>query len=218
MVRRIVGVMVDVGSGGTTVEQAETFLREESGVPAKLTAPASGLFLERVYYRGDARRPPLRALCRREISTVSVMSEQLIKCPSCGATNRLPDTQSGKRRSSAANARRRWRGSAGPVEVTDGTFMEQVEQSPTPVLLDLWADWCGPCHMLAPTIEQLSRELEGRVKVAKLNIDENPMTANRFGIRSIPTLLVLKGGTEVDRLVGVQPKQEIVRRLEKVIG
>jgi thioredoxin len=105
----------------------------------------------------------------------------------------------------------------GPVEVTDTTFPAEVEQSATLVLLDLWADWCGPCHMLAPTIDQLSAEMAGRVKVAKLNIDENPGVANRFGVRSIPTLLVLKGGREVDRLVGVQPKQEIVRRLESVL-
>lgn len=86
------------------------------------------------------------------------------------------------------------------------------------MLLDLWADWCGPCHLLAPTIDQLSSELAGRVKVAKLNIDENRQTAARFGVRSIPTLLVLQGGKEVDRLVGVQPKQEILRRLENIIA
>jgi thioredoxin len=107
--------------------------------------------------------------------------------------------------------------STGPAEVTDTTFSTEIERSPIPVLLDLWADWCGPCHMLAPTIEQISSELAGRVKVAKLNIDDNPGIANRFGVRSIPTLLVLKGGKEVDRLVGVQPKQEIVRRLENVL-
>jgi thioredoxin len=101
--------------------------------------------------------------------------------------------------------------------VTDTTFTSEVEKSPTPVLLDLWADWCGPCHMLAPTIDQISSEMAGRVKVAKLNIDENPATANRFGVRSIPTLLVLKGGREIDRLVGVQPKQEILRRLESAL-
>ena len=102
--------------------------------------------------------------------------------------------------------------------MTDQTFSSEVERSAAPVLLDLWADWCGPCHMLAPTIDQLSTEMAGRVKVAKLNIDENPATADRFGVRSIPTLLVLKGGAEVDRLVGVQPKQEIVRRLERVLA
>jgi thioredoxin-like negative regulator of GroEL len=72
--------------------------------------------------------------------------------------------------------------------------------------------------MLAPILEELARELEGRVRVAKLNIDENPATAERFGVRSIPTLLVLSGGREVDRLVGVQPKQEILRRLERLTG
>jgi thioredoxin len=107
--------------------------------------------------------------------------------------------------------------SSGPITITDATFPAEVERSTTPVLLDMWADWCGPCHMLAPTIDQLASDLSGRVKVAKLNIDENPATANRFGVRSIPTLLVLKGGKEVDRLVGVQPKQEIVRRLEIVL-
>jgi thioredoxin len=102
--------------------------------------------------------------------------------------------------------------------VTDSTFAEAVERSPMPVLLDLWADWCGPCHMLAPVIDQISSEFQGRVKVAKLNIDENPDTANRFRVRSIPTLLVFKAGKEIDRLVGVQPKEEIVRRLQTVIG
>jgi thioredoxin 2 len=106
---------------------------------------------------------------------------------------------------------------AGPVAVTDQTFAADVDRSATPVLLDLWAEWCGPCHALAPTIDQLSKEMAGRIKVAKLNVDENPITANRFGVRGIPTLLVLKQGMEVDRLVGVQPKQEIVRRLELVL-
>ena len=107
--------------------------------------------------------------------------------------------------------------SSGPVEITDATFSAEIENSATPVLLDLWAEWCRPCHMLAPTIEQLATEMAGRVKVGKLNIDENPGIANRFGVSSIPTLLVLKGGKEVDRLVGVQPKQEIIRRLENVL-
>lgn len=87
-----------------------------------------------------------------------------------------------------------------------------------PVLVDAWAPWCGPCHMIAPVIDQLATELAGRVRVVKLNVDDNPRTASRFELRSIPTLLVLKDGREVDRLVGVQPKQEIVRRLERVLG
>jgi len=93
-----------------------------------------------------------------------------------------------------------------------------VEGSPVPVLVDAWAPWCGPCHMIAPIVDQLATELAGRVRVVKLNVDDNPQTAARFDLRSIPTLLVLKAGREVDRLVGVQPKQEIVRRLERVLG
>jgi thioredoxin 2 len=143
------------------------------------------------------------------------MTERLIQCPSCGTTNRLPPSESGRK--IVCGKCKTPLIPTGPVQVSDSTFAEQVERSSTPVLLDLWADWCGPCHMLAPTIDELSRELDGRVKVAKLNIDENPMTANRFGVRSIPTLLVLKGGAEVDRLVGVQPKHEIVRRLENIL-
>lgn len=101
--------------------------------------------------------------------------------------------------------------------VTDANFDEQVERSPLPVLLDMWAPWCGPCRMVGPIVEQLASELAGRVRVAKLNVDENPMTQARFGVRSIPTLLVLKDGREVDRLVGAMPKQEILRRLEPII-
>jgi thioredoxin 2 len=145
------------------------------------------------------------------------MAEHLVKCPSCGTTNRLPPPKAG-RKAVCGKCKAPLPNVAGPIQVTDQTFGAEVEQSPTPVLLDLWADWCGPCHMLAPTIDQLSSEMAGRVKVAKLNVDENPGTAGRFDVRSIPTLLVLKRGKVVDRLVGVQPKQEIVRRLEKVLG
>jgi thioredoxin 2 len=143
------------------------------------------------------------------------VSEQLVICPSCGTKNRLPSIQSG-RTVVCGKCKTPLADSTGtsPMAITDGTFADQVERGPMVVLLDCWADWCGPCHMLAPTIDQLAVELAGRVKVAKLNIDQNPSTANRFGVRSIPTLLVLKGGREIDRLVGVQPKQEILRRLQ----
>jgi thioredoxin len=107
---------------------------------------------------------------------------------------------------------------AHPVMVTDANFAQEVEQSPLPVLLDIWAPWCGPCRMIGPIIEQLAGEFAGRVKVAKLNSDENQLTASRYNVRGIPTLLVLKDGKEIDRMVGVLPKQEILRRLEAVLG
>lgn len=104
-----------------------------------------------------------------------------------------------------------------PITVTDANFAEEVERSPLPVLLDMWAEWCGPCRTIAPIIEQLAGELAGRMRVGKMNIDENPTIPSRFGVRSIPTLLVLKEGREVDRLVGAMPKQEILRRIQAFI-
>jgi thioredoxin 2 len=103
-----------------------------------------------------------------------------------------------------------------PVTVTDANFAAEVERSPLPVLLDMWAPWCAPCGMVAPVIEELAAEMAGRVRVAKLNVDENPATAARFGVQSIPTLLLLKGGRELDRIVGVQSKAAIVQRIERV--
>jgi thioredoxin 2 len=142
----------------------------------------------------------------------------LIRCPACGATNRVPGEKieqglepvCGRCKTPLSVSRK-------PITVTDATFPVDVERSPVPVLLDLWADWCGPCKMIAPVIEELAAEMRGRVRVAKLDVDKNPMTASRFNVRSIPTLLVLKGGREIDRIVGVQPKSEITRRLERAI-
>src|SRR6266571_3640048 len=125
---------------------------------------------------------------------MSATSEaQIIQCPACGSKNRVP---SEKLREGLEPVCGRCKtplsASAHPIIVTDANFAEEVERSPLPVLLDMWAPWCGPCRMIAPTIEQLVSELAGRVKVAKLNTDENPMTGSRFNVRSIPTLLVLK--------------------------
>ena len=143
---------------------------------------------------------------------------QLIRCPVCGATNRVPLE---KIEQGLAPVCGRCKNplpvSIQPITVTDATFSADVERSPLPVLLDLWAAWCGPCQMISPVVEQLAKEMAGRVRVAKLNVDENPVTAERFHIRSIPALLVLKAGQEIDRIVGAQPKTEIVRRLEKAI-
>ena len=102
--------------------------------------------------------------------------------------------------------------------MTDATFADEVERSPLPVLVDMWAPWCGPCRTVAPIVDQIAAELAGRVKVAKMNVDDNPATSARFGVRSIPTLLVFKGGREVDRIVGAQPKAAIVSRLERHVS
>jgi thioredoxin 2 len=142
---------------------------------------------------------------------------QLVRCPSCGATNRVPLEKIGKRlRPVCGRCKSALVFENKPVTVTDSNFAAEVERSPLPVLLDMWAPWCAPCRMVAPVIEELAAEMAGRVRVAKLNVDENPATAARFGVQSIPTLLLLKGGRELDRIVGVQSKAAILQRIERV--
>ena len=142
---------------------------------------------------------------------------QLVRCHSCGATNRVPLEKIGKGlQPVCGRCKTALRFENRPVNVTDANFAAEVERSPLPVLLDMWAPWCGPCLMVAPVIEELAAEMAGRVRVAKLNVDENPATAARFGVQSIPTLLLLKGGRELDRIVGVQSKAAIVQRIERV--
>jgi thioredoxin 2 len=144
---------------------------------------------------------------------------QLIRCPACGASNRVPREKVEQGLEPVCGRCKTPLPAGGkPVTVTDTTFAAEVERSPLPMLLDLWAPWCGPCLMMAPVIDELAAEMAGRVRVAKLNVDENPATAARFNARSIPTLLVLKVGREVDRIVGAQPKAEIARRLERVMA
>jgi thioredoxin 1 len=101
-----------------------------------------------------------------------------------------------------------------PLILDDAHFDEIIQQHPL-MLIDCWAAWCGPCRIIAPIIDELARDYAGRVTVAKLNIDENPKTAMRFGIMSIPTLLVMKNGKEVDRIIGAVPKPFIEERLRR---
>lgn len=103
---------------------------------------------------------------------------------------------------------------AQPLTLTDGTFAATV-RGPLPVLVDFWAPWCGPCRMVAPAVEQLARDFAGRAVVAKLNVDENPMTPGQFGIRGIPTLLIFKGGQVVDQILGAQPYEALAQRLSR---
>lgn len=103
------------------------------------------------------------------------------------------------------------------AEFTDANFEAEVLQSSTPVLVDFWAPWCGPCRMLAPSIEQLSTEYAGKVKIGKLNTDDNSDVAAKFGIRSIPTLLIFKDGQVVNQLVGALPKDKIAEQIDRSI-
>lgn len=98
---------------------------------------------------------------------------------------------------------------ANVTELTDQTFQSEVLQSSVPVLVDFWAPWCGPCRMIAPIIEELARDNSGAIKVAKINIDDSPNVAASYGVSSIPTLMLFKGGEVVDRFVGVQPKSRL---------
>jgi thioredoxin 2 len=148
------------------------------------------------------------------------MSESLrIRCKDCGAINRVPPEKVERGLEPVCGRCKKALSVDGkPVNVTDATFTAEVAHSRLPVLLDVWAPWCGPCRFLTPIVDDLASELAGRMRVAKLNVDQNPVTASRFNIQNIPALLVLKGGREVGRIIGVQPKSEILRKLQTMIA
>jgi thioredoxin 1 len=102
-----------------------------------------------------------------------------------------------------------------PIEVTDANFESEVLQSEKPVLVDFWAEWCGPCRMIAPIVEEIAREYNGTLKVGKMDVDANPQVSMQFGIRSIPTLLIFKGGRVVDQVIGAVPKRVLTEKLSK---
>ena len=101
-----------------------------------------------------------------------------------------------------------------PVTVTDANFDQDVLGANEPVVVDFWAEWCGPCRFIAPALEEIATEMDGKVKIAKLNVDENPRTAQRYQVMSIPTLLLFKGGEPQSRIVGARPKSQILSEVE----
>ncbi len=104
------------------------------------------------------------------------------------------------------------------LNVTDSDFPEEVLQSSTPVLVDFWAAWCGPCKMIAPVMEQIAEDYEGRLKVTKVNVDENRETASKFGVMSIPTMLLFVEGEAVERYVGFMPKETLAKRIDSTLS
>ena len=104
------------------------------------------------------------------------------------------------------------------INVTDKSFDSEVVNSPIPVLVDFWAVWCGPCRMQDPILSEAAKEFEGKIKIAKLNVDENPQTAGKYAVMSIPTLMLFKGGIIVKQMIGVQSKETLVEEFKKVLA
>lgn len=103
------------------------------------------------------------------------------------------------------------------IEITDASFKSEVTDSPVPVLVDFWAPWCGPCKMIAPVLEEIAQEYEGKAKIVKINIDDNQNIAAQFGVRSIPTLILFKNGNEVEKIIGAQGKDKLTALIDSVL-
>jgi len=136
----------------------------------------------------------------------------IITCPNCGTKNRVRPSAAGIPRCSVCHTTLPW-----IVETDAGGFDEEITAS-VPVLVDFWAPWCGPCRMVSPVVEQMGREFAGRLKVVKLNIDEAPAIAARYGVQGIPLLVVIKDGQEIDRVVGAAPAAQLRAVLERHVA
>ena len=149
----------------------------------------------------------------------------IISCAKCGAQNRVDERAAALRQpicgkcGAALDAQAGGGDTSKPRTVTDATFARELQGAgDRPVLLDCWAPWCGPCRIIAPVLDQLAAESGGRYIIAKLNVDENRQTAARFGIQSIPTLLIFRNGALVDRMIGAQSKEAIAARLRQTLA
>ena len=136
----------------------------------------------------------------------------VVTCPTCGRKNRVPAAATGRPRCANCHNPLPWL-----AEADDASFAERVDQAQLPVLVDLWAPWCGPCRAVSPALENLARDRAGRIKLVKVNVDESPVTVGRFGVQGIPTLLVLDKGTVVARQTGAAPESALRDWLDKAL-
>ena len=136
----------------------------------------------------------------------------VITCPNCAKKNRVPAAASGRPRCAQCHQDLPW-----IVEAGDDDFSLVVEKASLPVVVDLWAPWCGPCRMISPALEDVARRLRGRMKLVKVNVDESPATAGRFGVQGIPTLLMFRRGQLIDRSVGARGAEDLQAWIEPLL-